>query len=156
MCAHTVSDTLFLWCILQYMCPFEYIMTWGLFLCLILHSEGGRRTDFKLIPVRSFAQSIQKLTVLKRPGKEHISLLSDESSSSDNESNEDDESSSMWSSFSSFFGKKKTEGKKGTLVKKKEIHDKVDDEDNRIHVFSLATGHMYERLLRYVEINYKD
>ena len=24
----------------------------------------------------------------------------------------------------------------------------ADDEDNKIHVFSLATGHLYERLLR--------
>ena len=82
-----------------------------------------------LYPVRTFADDMKRLLVVKRPGMEKFSLL-------DKNSDDDDGSSaSLWNSV--FSSKSKT---KGT--------DVDEDDDGKIHVFSLATGHMYERLLR--------
>jgi hypothetical protein len=50
----------------------------------------------------------------------------------------------MWESLSSFFGT----GTKKPSPKKKPLVIKSSGEDEKIHVFSLATGHLYERLLR--------
>ena len=84
-----------------------------------------------LYPVRTFADDMKRLLVVKKPGMEKYSLLDKDNDSDGN----DDRSSSMWGPI---FSKKST--------KKSKEDDK--DDDGKIHVFSLATGHMYERLLR--------
>ena len=82
-----------------------------------------------LYPVRTFADDMKRLLVVKRPGMEKFSLLD-----KDADGEADDLSSSLWGSV---FSKKSTT--KG---------GDDEDDDGKIHVFSLATGHMYERLLR--------
>ena len=78
-----------------------------------------------LYPVRTFADDMKRLLVVKRPGMEKFSLL-------DKNSDDDDGSSaSLWNSV--FSSKSKT---KGT--------DVDEDDDGKIHV--LCPGHMYERL----------
>jgi UDP-glucose:glycoprotein glucosyltransferase len=73
---------------------------------------------------------------------ESINLLDD---GSENEYDEMREQSNMWSSFtSSLFGSSKP----NALTAPKASKPVARAEDDKIHVFSLATGHMYERLLR--------
>ena len=76
----------------------------------------------KAVEVNSFVSAVQRVFVSKRPGMESMTLqkLNDE---------KDGVSSNLWNSLSNIWSNK---------IK----------EDDRIHVFSLATGHMYERLLR--------
>lgn len=116
--------------------------------------EGGdiHRTGGVVIPVRSFASTLTRLMVSKKPGKESVSLLTD----SDDDESDDAEGEtglgSVWDSVSSFFGgdEKKHSKKDGAKKAVKTLSPVAgaNDEDNKIHVFSLATGHMYERLLR--------
>ena len=82
-----------------------------------------------LYPVRTFADDMKRLLVVKRPGMEKFSLLD-----KDSDDKTDASSSSLWGSV---FSQKSTSGVK-----------KDEEDDGKIHVFSLATGHMYERLLR--------
>jgi len=72
--------------------------------------------------VRDFHTRMNFLAVSKRPGMEHISLL-----------DEGAEDSGYWASVTNFFG--------GSDKSKQ-------DDDDTIHVFSLATGHLYERMLK--------
>lgn len=96
-----------------------------------------------LVAVKSFADVMKRLTVAKRPGKEQVPLLQD--ANGDDDSDDIDEASGgMWESISSLFGGGSDKKKKS----KPALPKPTNEEDNRIHVFSLATGHMYERLLR--------
>lgn len=76
----------------------------------------------KPIEVNSFASAVQRVFVSKRPGMESMTLqsLNDE---------RDTVNSNLWNTLTSMWSNKAKD-------------------DDRIHVFSLATGHMYERLLR--------
>lgn len=96
------------------------------------------------VAVKSFTESVIQLKVHKRPGMENIPLLEDpdrKPSKSirrkrDKEvsgSGGDEKVDSMWNSISSMFGRQEV---------------KTADSNETIHVFSLATGHVYERLLR--------
>jgi len=69
------------------------------------------------------------LAVKKHPGMEQISLL-DEISMDGSEA-----STGYWSSVTSFFGPSSDK-------------DKNKNKDDTIHIFSLATGHLYERMLK--------
>ena len=92
--------------------------------------------DFMWVPVHSFATAVHQIFVTKRPGMEAYSLLDDE--------NEDGKPSNdgMWSKLSA-----QMQGLWGDSGKSKTV-SASSDEDNRIHIFSLATGQVYERLLR--------
>ena len=105
----------------------------------IVSTDGTDQTvnSTEVIPVvSSFRSLVIKIKVNKKPGKQNEELLydSDESSADDN---------SLWGSFS-WSG-----SDSGSDKKKNAKAVKEDDEDSkRINVFSLATGHLYERLLR--------
>jgi UDP-glucose:glycoprotein glucosyltransferase len=100
----------------------------------------------KFIAVKSFADVTNKLMVVKRPGMERIPLLQD----SANTDTKEEESGGMgvWDSITSMFGASDKASSRKKSKKKVTAVVSADPEDNRIHVFSLATGHMYERLLR--------
>ena len=72
--------------------------------------------------VNAFVSAVHRVYVSKRPGMESITLQQL------NEELEMD-GKNMWNTLTSIWSNK-------------------PKEDNLIHVFSLATGHMYERLLR--------
>jgi hypothetical protein len=96
------------------------------------------------IPIRSFADKILHVTVSKRFGMEHLSLLdSDEVTGGAGAASGagGEGKGTMWNSISGMFG---LNGKTS-----KEIATAGGGAgDDRIHVFSLATGQVYERLLR--------
>lgn len=79
--------------------------------------------DIKVL-ISSFQSHVMKLKVSKKPGKMHEELLADDS----------DSNNGIWSSIANTFG-----GSGGK-----------DDgtEDEPINIFSLASGHLYERFLR--------
>ncbi|XP_022654078.1 UDP-glucose:glycoprotein glucosyltransferase 1-like isoform X2 [Varroa jacobsoni] len=79
--------------------------------------------------VTNFRSKVLKVRVAKRPGKEHEELLVDDDSQDDG----------IWNSITSSLGG----GKTGEGADKEK-----DAEDDVINIFSVATGHLYERLLR--------
>jgi len=81
------------------------------------------------VVVRDFQTRMNFLAVKKHPGMEQISLL-DEISMDGSEA-----STGYWSSVTSFFGPSSDK-------------DKNKNKDDTIHIFSLATGHLYERMLK--------
>lgn len=80
----------------------------------------------------NFRSNIIKVRVNKKPGKQNEELLFDSL-------DEDMDDNSIWNSFSWPSSGSKKESKP---------LDPEDPESKRINVFSLATGHLYERLLR--------
>jgi UDP-glucose:glycoprotein glucosyltransferase len=103
--------------------------------------ETEEDSSGKIIVVKSFQDVVHRLFVMKRPGKEHIPLLEDKDSSSRN-GGEAEKEGGFWKNLkSSIFGQEEG-GEKG-IVKRR-----GDGDDDTIHVFSLATGHLYERFLR--------
>ena len=93
-------------------------------------SAGSSQVE---VLISSFRSHVIKIRVNKRPGKQNEELLYD----SDEE--DLDDINSIWNSFSwSASPPKKTTNKTVT----------EDQESDRINIFSLATGHLYERLLR--------
>ncbi|XP_071549472.1 UDP-glucose:glycoprotein glucosyltransferase 1 isoform X4 [Panulirus ornatus] len=82
--------------------------------------------DVQII-MSSFRSHVVKVRVAKKPGKQHMQLLSD-----DNE-----ESGGLWNSITSTFSSGKTE----------------DDEDETVNIFSVASGHLYERFLRIMMVS---
>nr|XP_027205902.1 UDP-glucose:glycoprotein glucosyltransferase 1-like [Dermatophagoides pteronyssinus] len=97
----------------------------------------------EVIPiVSSFRSLVIKIRVNKKPGKQNEELLydSDESSS--------DDQSGGW--FSGWNSEKSTRQNSGD--KSKELSGE-DEDSKRINIFSLASGHLYERLLRIMMIS---
>ncbi|CAG0885304.1 unnamed protein product [Cyprideis torosa] len=87
----------------------------------------------KEVLISSFKSNVEKLRVSKREGKEKEELLVTDESSEDEE-----EANGIWGSITNtigFGGKKDVVGKDGSS-------------DDVINVFSVASGHLYERLLR--------
>jgi hypothetical protein len=99
---------------------------------------GAGEVSAVSIPIRSFADKVLHVTVSKRLGMEHLSLLDSEDNPSASSVSASEGKGSMWNSISGMFG---LNGKAVTPTGSKES-------DDRIHVFSLATGQVYERLLR--------
>ena len=105
---------------------------------------------------RSFVDNRVTLGVTKRPGKESVSLLLLNDGGVDEENEGENTlvntASGIWSSLStSLFGTSKpapTRPLSSHNTQSRQSQLQYNDDDNRIHVFSLATGHMYERLLR--------
>lgn len=71
----------------------------------------------------SFRSHIIKLRVSKKPDKQHLDLLVE---------NEDNNAGGIWNSIASSFG----------------AGDDQETQDETINVFSVASGHLYERFLR--------
>lgn len=77
--------------------------------------------NFTRVTISSFNSHVLKLTVTKKPGKQHVDLLSEDT----------DSNSGIWSSITNTFSG-------GSDSSDKEV----------INIFSVASGHLYERLLR--------
>ncbi|XP_076453817.1 UDP-glucose:glycoprotein glucosyltransferase 1-like isoform X2 [Babylonia areolata] len=75
-----------------------------------------------IVAMTSFKSKIIRIKVAKKPEKKSEKLLQDDS----------EESQGLWNSISSSFS-----GQKGE-----------EDKDNTLNIFSLASGHLYERFLR--------
>jgi UDP-glucose:glycoprotein glucosyltransferase len=112
-------------------------------LYLIMNPDSRSSEDednrAKIVAVKSFKDVVHRLFVMKRPGKEHIPLLEESSSSSTGRARDSEEKEGgFWKNLkSSIFGQE------GGVVK-----SEGNGDDDTIHVFSLATGHLYERFLR--------
>lgn len=112
-----------------------------------------------IIAVRSFEDTIHRLVVSKRPGKQHLTLLDDldsSGSSSETKKGSNRGGGGIWKSLSSSlfgsdvdkFTEEDTAAAANAVVVRTDNHETAAAaEDDRIHVFSLATGHMYERLV---------
>jgi UDP-glucose:glycoprotein glucosyltransferase len=92
----------------------------------IVSHEGSdtpaNSTDIKVL-ISSFRSHVLKLKVAKKPDKMHMDLLSEDS----------DPNFGIWNSITSTFSGSKTTD---------------EDGDERINIFSVASGHLYERFLR--------
>ncbi|KAH3745546.1 UDP-glucose:glycoprotein glucosyltransferase 1 [Pelomyxa schiedti] len=84
----------------------------------------------KVVVLDSFIGKTLSLPVKKRPGEETTELLGDDETQEPEGSGFWDKISSVWSS-------------------KSEVPtQQLSNEDNRVHIFSLASGHLYERFLK--------
>jgi len=83
-------------------------------------SSSGSSGDIHVL-ISSFKSHVLKLKVNKKSGKQHMDLLS----------SDDEDSNGLWNSITSTFSSKP-----------------VDEEDNKLNIFSLASGHLYERFIR--------
>lgn len=91
-------------------------------------SSGGSGQDIHVL-IGSFKSHVLKLKVAKKAGKQQMDLLA-----SDN----DDDPSGLWNSIASTF----------TASKSSADDDGSGAEDNKLNIFSLASGHLYERFIR--------
>lgn len=91
------------------------------------------------VTVRDFVGDVTQLRVRRRPGLESAKLLveDDEEAAEVALQASQEDSRGFWGSVRSFFGGKATAGSAA-----------VTGKDDRIHVFSLASGHLYERFLK--------
>ncbi|UJR13905.1 hypothetical protein I4U23_000911 [Adineta vaga] len=97
------------------------------------NTDSSTRTSQPVIvAIRSFDARWIKVHVGRKPGKENEKLLEDSSDDSPTGSG------SIWDSFS--FGGSSSSGSIGTKI------DEITDDT--INIFSVASGHLYERLLR--------
>ncbi|XP_048588616.1 UDP-glucose:glycoprotein glucosyltransferase 1 isoform X2 [Nematostella vectensis] len=86
-------------------------------------TQVGSSTNFTIL-IDSFIGKLMKVKVKRKPGMENADLLSDGS---------DDHYRGIWDSLSSMVGSDK---------------EKKQQEDKTINIFSLASGHLYERFMR--------
>uniref|UniRef100_T1KNA5 UDP-glucose:glycoprotein glucosyltransferase n=1 Tax=Tetranychus urticae TaxID=32264 RepID=T1KNA5_TETUR len=82
-----------------------------------------------VILISSFQSNVVKIRVNKKPDKQDEELLYDDG---------DDDENSLWGSISSWTGGSK----------KKQTNGVQEKETEKLNIFSLASGHLYERLLR--------
>lgn len=88
-------------------------------------------------PVLGFGDKTHRLIVVKRRGMESYSLLDAPDDTMQHQGQ------GLWNKLSSgLFGKQKSSSSSSSSAVVKH------EDDDKIHVFSLASGHMYERLLR--------
>ena len=88
------------------------------------------------VTLHSFKSHVIKVKVNKRPGQMHRDLLGDDDDF-DGDSSQGD--NSIWGSLSSW-----TTGNKESTT----LSSVSSDDEDRVDIFSLASGHLYERLLR--------
>lgn len=79
------------------------------------------------VVMSSFKSHVVKVRVAKKPGKQHMQLLSDD---------DDDGGGGLWNSITSTF----TSGA-------------AEDQDETVNIFSVASGHLYERFLRIMMVS---
>eukprot|EP00300_Choanocystis_sp_HF-7_P014197 c18604_g1_i2.p1 GENE.c18604_g1_i2~~c18604_g1_i2.p1 ORF type:complete len:1607 (+),score=401.77 c18604_g1_i2:98-4822(+) len=85
--------------------------------------------DSVSVVVSSFGGAVVTLPVQKKSGKEHVELLA---KGPEDFVDDDDERGGFWSSITSLFGGDNSKA----------------DSDDTIHIFSIASGHLYERFLK--------
>ena len=118
--------------------------------------------ESQIVVVKDFANHIRRFTVIKKRGRETESLLitADEErelqeqrkalANTENDDNIND-NGGLWRSLkTSLFGGSSHDSGKVVKSNNKELKRRKlsNKDDGRIHVFSLATGQLYERLLR--------
>lgn len=89
------------------------------------NTDSPQDSSDVLVVINSFRSHVLKAKVSKKPGKQNEDLLSDGS----------DDENDLWSSLSH------------TIVGEPTKKDE-EEQDDVINIFSLASGHLYERLLR--------
>mmetsp|Transcript_32457 Transcript_32457/g.79034 ORF Transcript_32457/g.79034 Transcript_32457/m.79034 type:complete len:1653 (-) Transcript_32457:377-5335(-) len=96
--------------------------------------------EFSLMPVHSFMSKPKMVSVTRRKGMERAELLDYDG----NDGNDDSSGSGILGSISSLFSKDEKEGNSETA----NTGNAVAKKDDRVHVFSLASGMLYERFLK--------
>lgn len=94
-----------------------------------------------VVAKRDFTNALETLRVQKQAGKEDIPLL-DEINQDEAEGGKEQRESKTWSTLSNLWAGRKAE------VEGKPTGEGSGEEDETVHVFSLATGHLYERMLK--------
>jgi len=89
-----------------------------------------------VVVMSNFLSNVIKIRVSKKPDKQNEQLLYD---------NDEEDDSSIWSSLSSWTTN--TNSKSSEAKSFNELNEAQKDTE-RINIFSLASGHLYERLLR--------
>ncbi|KAJ0400835.1 hypothetical protein ATCC90586_005228 [Pythium insidiosum] len=122
----------------------------------ILDSETERVLSSRNVIVSDFGSHVEQLLVRKRQGMEHEELLAP--SQTGTKAKADVEPigqdagllGSYWNSMLSLFGKKKGNAQTGNKADATAVANPSASErtGETIHVFSLATGHLYERFLK--------
>ncbi|ALC43831.1 Ugt [Drosophila busckii] len=102
----------------------------------ISHAEGPNtqhqpQTDAVQVLITSLRSHVTKLRVSKRPGMQQAELLSDDATPAQ---------AGIWNSITSSFG-----GSSGGTA--------ADEDAETINIFSVASGHLYERLLRIMMVS---
>lgn len=102
----------------------------------ISHAEGPntlhqQQTGAVQVLITSLRSHVTKLRVSKRPGMQHAELLSDDTAPAQ---------SGIWNSIANSFG-----GSSGKAA--------TDEDAETINIFSVASGHLYERLLRIMMVS---
>jgi len=107
--------------------------------------SGSHSTSQELLVAKKdFYHSVERLYVRKKKGKEKIPLLDDlskvgqEGDANSDSSEGSEEDASLWSTFSHLWGGSSNGGGGDSAFKAQE----------KVHVFSLATGALYERMLK--------
>lgn len=90
------------------------------------NKDDGDNGDIHVL-ISSFKSHVLKLKVAKKPGKQHMDLLSSEGDEAD--------SGGLWNSIANTFSSKSDKSGEG-------------DEEDKLNIFSLASGHLYERFIR--------
>ncbi|GLD92791.1 hypothetical protein PINS_up001370 [Pythium insidiosum] len=121
----------------------------------ILDAETERVLSSRNVIVSDFGSHVEQLLVRKRQGMEHEELLAPSKAGTKSKSDVEPISEdagligSYWNSMLSLFGKKKDKAQKDDA---KAVATATGSDSERtgetIHVFSLATGHLYERFLK--------
>lgn len=102
----------------------------------ISHAEGPntlhqQQTGAVQVLITSLRSHVTKLRVSKRPGMQQAELLSDDTAPAQ---------TGIWNSIANSFG-----GSSGTAA--------TDEDAETINIFSVASGHLYERLLRIMMVS---
>lgn len=97
----------------------------------------SKRTSNIIIVIDSFEAKVIRVKVSKKADKLSENLLDDKETTGDKE----DESGGLWDSLASSFG-----GSSGNVGGGGE--ESVEKKENILNIFSVASGHLYERLLR--------
>lgn len=92
--------------------------------------EGSEDVEILL---SSFRSHVVKVRVGKQPGKQHLSVLADEE--------DEGQGGGLWSSITSTFSSAGSGSSDG------------DDEEESVNIFSVASGHLYERFLRIMMVS---
>lgn len=114
-----------------------------------LNDDENTDNTAGLLSISSFSSPKMMLKVSKQEGMEKEKLYPTASTASGKHGKKDDDDG-LWSSL---FG-----GKEGGKQKDKQNLDAsslVNEEDGKIHIFSVASGHLYERFLRIMMLSVK-
>ena len=110
-------------------------------------NEGAAGRDWQTVSVFSWEPEVMSLSVTRRPAMLHARLLDSGDQADGGGGGGGMEEESLWSAMGSMFGAASPEKKKKTVTLALSELPVGKDHDT-IHVFSLASGHLYERFLK--------